>query len=98
MGLRQLRLLGFEPAHSPLLAENKPLSWSVGRAWSAALLPALWIDHLALAKGIGSVLNGHDGLAGQIQVFYLPETEESSVSCGVFHAHDGGGFGGFALS
>jgi len=77
MGLRQLRLLGFEPAHSPLLAENKPLSWSVGRAWSAALLPALWVDHLALAKGIGSVLNGHDGLAGQIQVFYLPETEES---------------------
>ncbi len=78
MGLRQLRLLGFEPAHSPLLVENKPLSWSVGRFWSASLLPALWIDHLALAKGIGSVLGGHDGLAGQIQVFYLSEVEQNS--------------------
>ena len=84
MGLRQLRLLGFEPAHSPLLVENKPLSWSVGRPWNATLLPALWIDHLSLAKGIGSVLNGHDGPAGQIQIFYLPETGEVSSTVELF--------------
>jgi outer membrane receptor for ferrienterochelin and colicins len=95
MGLRQLRLLGFEPAHSPLLVENKPLSWSVGRPWSAAFLPALWIDHLSLAKGIGSVLNGHDGPAGQIQVFYLPETEEASSAIELFSRTTGEVLGAF---
>ncbi len=84
MGLRQLRLLGFEPAHSPLLVENKPLSWSVGRPWSATFLPVLWIGRLAFARGIGSVLNGHDGLAGQIQVFYLPEREEALSTAELF--------------
>ncbi len=84
MGLRQLRLLGFEPAHSPLLVENKPLSWSVGRSWSATFLPVLWIGRLAIAKGIGSVIGGHDGLAGQIQVFYLPETEEALSTVELF--------------
>ncbi len=83
-GLRQLRLLGFEPVHSRLLVENKPLSWGLYVPWSATLLPALWVDHLGVAKGIGSVLNGHDGLAGQIQVFYLPTDEVPQKSIELF--------------
>ncbi|MCX7979897.1 MAG: TonB-dependent receptor [Bacteroidia bacterium] len=72
LGLRQLRLLGFEPAHSPLLYENKPLSAGLYRPWAAQFLPALWVQSLSVAKGIGSVLSGYDGPAGQIQVQYLP--------------------------
>lgn len=71
LGVRQLRLLGFEPVHSPLLYENKPLSVGLYRPWSVQFLPALWVQSLALAKGIGSVLSGHEGAAGQIQVQYL---------------------------
>lgn len=94
-GLRQLRLLGFEPAHSPLLAENKPLSWGLYLPWSATLLPALWIDHFGLAKGIGSVLNGHDGLAGQVQVFYLPMDEPPQKSVELFSRTTGELLGSF---
>ncbi len=68
LGVKQLRLLGFEPAHSPLSYENKPLSLGLYRPWSAAFLPALWVQNLAVAKGIGSVVSGFDGAAGQIQV------------------------------
>lgn len=71
LGIRQLRLLGFEPVHSPLLTENKPTTIGLYRLWSAQFLPALWIQSIALAKGIGSVLNGHEGPAGQVQVQYL---------------------------
>ncbi|MCS7163141.1 MAG: TonB-dependent receptor [Bacteroidia bacterium] len=72
LGLRQLRLLGFEPAHSPLWYESKPLSLGLYRPWAAHFLPALWVQSLKITKGIGSVLYGFDGPAGQIQVEYLP--------------------------
>ncbi len=77
LGLRQLRLLGFEPAHSPLSYENKPLSMGLYRPWAAAFLPALWVQSLAVAKGVGSVQSGYDGAAGQIQVQYLSPEEET---------------------
>lgn len=77
LGVKQLRLLGFEPAHSPLSYENKPLSLGLYRPWSAAFLPALWVQNLAVAKGIGSVVSGFDGAAGQIQVQYLSSDESA---------------------
>ncbi len=84
MGLRRLRLLGLEPAHTPLLWENKPLSWGLGRSWSSSLLPAFWIDHLAIAKGVGSVMQGPEGLGGQVQVFLLPEREMRASALELF--------------
>gem|GEM_PF-1213447 len=71
LGVRQLRLLGFEPVHSPVLYENKPLAIGLYRPWAVQFLPALWVQSIAIAKGIGSVVSGHEGAAGQIQVQYL---------------------------
>ncbi|MDW8133592.1 MAG: TonB-dependent receptor [Bacteroidia bacterium] len=78
LGIRQLRRLGFEPAHSPIWYEGKPLSTGLYRPWSAHFLPALWIQSLSLTKGIGSVLHGFDGAAGQIQATYLNEEDMQS--------------------
>ncbi|MCX7607280.1 MAG: TonB-dependent receptor, partial [Bacteroidia bacterium] len=75
LGVRQLRLMGFEPAHSPLWYESKPLSLGLYRPWAANFVPALWIQSLSLAKGIGSVLYGFDGPAGQVQLQYLSYEE-----------------------
>lgn len=77
MGVRQLRLLGFEPAHSPLFYENKPLAAGLYRPWAVQFMPALWVRSLSIAKGIGSVVNTPEGAAGQIQVQYLsPEPSQ----------------------
>lgn len=84
LGVRQLRLLGFEPAHSPIFYENKPLSLGLYRPWAAHFLPALWVQSLALAKGIGSVRTGFDGAAGQIQTQYLALSSEYSRTVELF--------------
>lgn len=73
LGVKRLRLLGFEPVHSPLLYENKPLSIGLYAPWAVQFLPALWIQSVSITKGVGSVINGHEGAAGQIQVQYLSE-------------------------
>ncbi|MCS7154123.1 MAG: TonB-dependent receptor [Bacteroidia bacterium] len=70
LGLRQLRLLGFEPAHVTVFYENKPLGIGLYRPWVVQFIPALWIQSISIAKGVGSVLNGHDGVAGQVQLQY----------------------------
>ncbi|MCX8112383.1 MAG: TonB-dependent receptor [Bacteroidia bacterium] len=75
LGVRQLRLLGFETAHSPLLYENKPLSMGLYRPWAVQFTPALWVQSLSVTKGIGSVINGPDGIAGQVQVQYLSSNQ-----------------------
>lgn len=77
MGVRQFRLFGFEPAHSSILYENKPLAVGLYRPWAAQFLPTLWVQSLSIAKGVGSVLSGHEGTAGHIQVQYLSSQESS---------------------
>ncbi|MEN3040633.1 MAG: TonB-dependent receptor [Bacteroidia bacterium] len=73
LGVRQLRLLGFEPAHTPILYENKPLSMGLYAPWTVEFIPVLWIQSLSIGKGVGSVINGFDGVAGQIQAQYQSE-------------------------
>ncbi|MGQ9864439.1 MAG: TonB-dependent receptor plug domain-containing protein [Bacteroidia bacterium] len=76
MGIRQLRQMGYEPAHTPLFFNNLPLTRGLILPWSLQYIPTPWIESLALTKGVGSVVNGYEGLAGQVQVsLWAPDTQ-----------------------
>lgn len=67
-GYRQIKLLGLAGANTAITRENIPESRGLASISGLTFTPGLWVESMQLSKGIGSVVNGYEGVAGQINV------------------------------
>lgn len=80
-GTRKIRMLGLEGPNVFISRENMPGIRGLGSAYGLTFIPGTWIKSMQLSKGVGTVVNGFESIAGQINVeMKKPEEEELFVN------------------
>jgi outer membrane receptor protein involved in Fe transport len=67
-GSKQIQLLGLSGNYSQLTVENLPGPRGLATPLGLNSIPGTWVESIQLIKGTGSVINGYESIAGQINV------------------------------
>ena len=67
-GYKQIRLLGLMGQYTLITQENIPDVRGLGAITGLTFTPGAWIEGMQLSKGTGSVVNGYESFAGQLNV------------------------------
>ena len=74
-GAKQIQMLGLDGVYAQITQENMPLIRGLSSAYGLNYVPGTWIESIQIIKGVGSVINGFESLAGQINLEYFkPES------------------------
>ena len=77
-GSKQIQLLGLSGNYTQLTVENLPGPRGLATPLGLNSIAGPWVESIQLTKGIGSVVNGFESIAGQINVeLKKPENSES---------------------
>ena len=77
-GSKQIQLLGLSGNYTQLTVENLPGPRGIATPLGLNSIAGPWIESIQLTKGIGSVANGYESIAGQINVeLKKPENSEN---------------------
>lgn len=76
-GSKQIQLLGLSGNYTQLTVENLPGPRGIATTLGLNSIAGPWVESIQLTKGIGSVANGYESIAGQINVeLKKPENSE----------------------
>ncbi len=67
-GTRQIQMLGLAGSYTQITRENMPDVRGLSAVYGLTYIPGTWIESIHLNKGAGSVVNGYESIAGQIDV------------------------------
>ncbi|RYF90631.1 MAG: TonB-dependent receptor, partial [Chitinophagaceae bacterium] len=77
-GSKQIQLLGLSGNYTQLTVENLPGPRGIATPLGLNSIAGPWVESIQLTKGIGSVANGYESIAGQINVeLKKPENSEA---------------------
>jgi outer membrane receptor for ferrienterochelin and colicins len=88
-GTKQIQMLGLAGANIQITKELLPDIRGFSSVYGMEFVPGDWIESIQLAKGVGSVMNGYESIAGQINV-ELKKPEESEKFNANLYANQGG--------
>jgi outer membrane receptor for ferrienterochelin and colicins len=75
-GAKKIQLLGLDGVYSQILFENLPLIRGLSSSYGLSYVPGTWIEGILVTKGTGSVVNGYESIAGQLNIELLkPEAD-----------------------
>ncbi len=75
-GTRKIEMLGLAGPYVQITKENMPYARGLASVGGLTYIPGLWVDGMMLNQGSGSVVNGYESMAGQINV-ELKKTDHS---------------------
>ena len=67
-GTRQIQMLGLAGPYTQITRENIPDIRGLSAIYGLSYTPGPWVSSISLIKGSGSVINGYESIAGQIDV------------------------------
>ena len=65
-GTKQIKMLGLTSPYILISTENIPTVRGAAQAYGLSFTPGTWVESIQLTKGAGSVVNGYESIAGQI--------------------------------
>lgn len=65
-GTKQIKMLGLTSPYLLITEENIPMVRGASQAYGLTFTPGTWIESIQITKGSGSVANGFESIAGQI--------------------------------
>src|SRR5690606_15360357 len=65
-GTRQIKMLGLSSPYILITTENVPSIRGASQAYGLSFIPGTWVESIQITKGAGSVTNGYESIAGQI--------------------------------
>ena len=76
-GAKQIKMLGLDGIYTQITQENIPLIRGLSSSYGLTYVPGTWIESIQIIKGAGSVINGFESFAGQINLEYFkPENTD----------------------
>src|SRR5688572_28348359 len=80
-GSKQIQLLGLSGNYTQLTVENTPGPRGLATPLGLNTIPGTWVESIQLIKGTGSVINGYESIAGQVNVeLKKPQSSEASYA------------------
>ena len=67
-GTKQIKMLGLDGFYTVIGREYMPAVRTLNSYYGLSLIPAAWVDGIQITKGVGSVVNGYESMAGQINI------------------------------
>ena len=67
-GTRQIQMLGLAGPYVQITRENIPNVRGLAAVYGLSYTPGTWVKSIQLSKGAGSVVNGYESIAGQINL------------------------------
>ena len=67
-GSKQIQLLGLSGNYTQLTVENLPGPRGIATPLGLSFVAGPWVESIQLNKGVGSVVNGYESIAGQINI------------------------------
>jgi outer membrane cobalamin receptor len=83
-GTRKIKMLGLDGIYTQIQFENLPLVRGLSAANGLDFIPGTWVQSIQIKKGAGSVVNGYESIAGQINVELLKPDEAEKVFVNVY--------------
>ena len=65
-GTRQIKMLGLTSPYILITTENIPSIRGAAQTYGLSFIPGTWVESIQVTKGAGSVVNGFESIAGQI--------------------------------
>ena len=83
-GAKDVKMLGLKGSYTQLLAEKRPLAKGLGSSHLFDYYPGTWIKGIQISKGIATVENGFDNIAGQINFELAKPWEDDKIFLNTF--------------
>lgn len=85
-GTRQIKMLGLTSPYILIATENIPTVRGASQAYGLTFTPGTWVESIQITKGMGSVVNGYESIAGQINVELQKPTKDDKVFLNLYGA------------
>lgn len=75
-GAKQIQLLGLRGIYTQIMTEAIPTIRGLATSYGLEYIPGAFVENISISKGAASVLNGYEGITGQINIHYKqPQTD-----------------------
>jgi outer membrane receptor for ferrienterochelin and colicin len=85
-GTRQIKMLGLTTPYILIATENIPAIRGASQAFGLSFIPGTWVESIQITKGTGSVVNGFESIAGQINVEMVKPTTDDRIFVNLYAA------------
>ena len=88
-GTRQIKMLGLTSPYILIAIENIPSIRGASQAFGLSFTPGTWVESIQITKGSGSVVNGFESIAGQINAELKKPTTDDKFFVNLYGAANG---------
>ena len=88
-GTKQIRMLGLTSPYILITTENIPSIRGASQAYGLSFLPGTWVESIQITKGAGSVVNGFESIAGQINAELVKPTTDNRIFVNAYGSLNG---------
>lgn len=88
-GTKQIKMLGLTSPYILIATENIPSIRGASQAFGLSFIPGTWVESIQITKGAGSVVNGYESIAGQINAELVKPTTDDKLFINAYGAVNG---------
>lgn len=88
-GTRQIKMLGLTSPYILITSENILTIRGASQAYGLSFTPGTWVESIQITKGAGSVVNGFESIAGQINTELVKPTTDASLFVNAYGSQSG---------
>ncbi|WP_372752144.1 TonB-dependent receptor domain-containing protein [Mariniflexile sp.] len=85
-GTRQIKMLGLTTPYILIATENIPSIRGASQAYGLSFIPGTWVESIQITKGAGSVVNGYESIAGQINAELVKPSMDDKLFVNLYAA------------
>ena len=85
-GTKQIKMLGLTSPYILIATENIPTVRGASQAYGMSFIPGTWVESIQITKGAGSVVNGYESIAGQINAELVKPFTDNKFFLNLFAA------------
>src|SRR5690625_5305074 len=88
-GNKKIQMLGLTSPNTLISIENIPAIRGAAHAFGLSFYPGTWVESIQISKGAGSVVQGYESIAGQINVELQKPTTDHPFFLNAYAGADG---------
>jgi len=88
-GTRQIKMLGLTSPYILMAIESVPSIRGASQAYGLSFIPGTWVESIQITKGAGSVVNGFESIAGQINAKLQKPVKDNKFFINAYGAGNG---------